>query len=466
MFVIRCLILPLRTTKNEEPFTSVKFYAAKNLWLARIKKHLNVVVQKGLAMKRGLYFFVLLSFFVYGQGFNFSGSFATPSESGGSVVLTVQQDARGNITGTLQGDSATYQLQGTTDPAGFIVGAVIDPQGGGFAFEGYPGSTPDELLLSIYTDNSGQSQGQLVFQRQGAATATQPTPTTQPVAGNNPLAPSNQNANPLGATDPWLGTFSDGNLTLRLQSANSGYTGTLELSGQRYGLFARSDGANLVGQFESSGSMFDFSCSLQGDTVALTSGRNSYTLERQGASNPLGSSTPSTDVANDPVIAKGVNGNLTQDNALAFIEALEFSLNQSGYTQTFGEAEQQQLLQALTQNYPNLSVEEQAALARMREIWRGVQANWNNLSQDDRGGVILEIYALAFGREAVEAYLQQAQGGGQSSGGGGCQTIDDCIAMHASPEQMSAMNGQSSCWSSSGCTYYDSSTNTQYYEDR
>lgn len=425
-------------------------------------------VQKGLAMKRGLFFFILGLWFACGQGFNFNGSFATPSESGGSVVLTVQQDAQGTITGTLQGDSATYQIQGTTDPAGFIVGAVLDPQGGGFAFEGHPGSTPNELLLTIYTDNSGEAQGQLVFQRQGAATATQPTPTTQP--SNNPLAPANQNANPLAAPDPWAGTFSDGNLILSLQGANGQYTGTLELSGQHYGLSARSDGANLVGQFESNGSMFDFSCSLQGDTVTLTSGGNNYILKRQGASNPLGpgSSTPSTNPSNDPVIAKGTNGNLTQDNALAFIEALEFALNQSGYTQTFGEAEQQQLLQALTQNYPTLSVDEQAALARMREIWRGVQANWNSLSQDDQGGVILEIYALAFGREAVEAYLQQAQGGGQSvdSGGGGCQTIDDCIAMHASPGQMSAMNGQSSCWSSSGCTYYDSSTNTQYYEDR
>jgi hypothetical protein len=418
-------------------------------------------------MKRGLFFFVLGLWFAYGQSFNFNGSFATPSESGGSVVLTVQQDAQGAITGTLQGDSATYQIQGTTDPAGFIVGAVLDPQGGGFAFEGYPGSTSDELLLSIYTDNSGEAQGQLVFQRQGAATPTRQTQTPQPTA-NNPLAPANQNANPLAPTNPWVGTFSDGNLTLSLQGANGQYTGTLELSGQRYRLSASSEGATLVGQFESNGSMFDFSCSLQGDTVTLTSGGTAYALKRQGASNPLepGSNAPSP--TNDPVIAKGTNGNLTQDNALAFIEALEFALNQSGYTQTFAGAEQQQLLQALTQNYPNLSGNEQAALARMREIWTGVQANWSTMNQDDQGGIILEIYALAFGREAVEAYLQQAQGGGQSSdsGGGGCQTIDDCIAMHASPGQMSAMNGQSSCWSSSGCTYYDSSTNTQYYEDR
>jgi hypothetical protein len=420
-------------------------------------------------MKRGLVFFILSAWFAYGQSFNFNGAFATPSESGGSVVLTVQQDAQGNITGTLQGDSATYQIQGTTDPAGFIVGAVLDPQGGGFAFEGYPGSMPDELLLSIYTDNSGQAHGQLVFQRLVAAPA-QPTQTAQTpqAAGNNPLAPATQNATPFAVTDPWVGTFSDGNLMLTLQGANGQYTGTLELSGQRYGLSASSDGANLVGQFESNGSMFDFSCSLQGDTVTLTSGGATYALKRQGASNPLepGSNAPSP--TNDPVIAKGTNGNLTQDNALAFIEALEFALDQSGYTQTFGGAEQQQLLQALTQNYPNLSGNEQAALARMREIWTGVQANWDTMNQDNQGGIILEIYALAFGREAVEAYLQQGQSGGQATdkGGGGCQTIDDCIAMHASPAQMSAMNGQSSCWSSSGCTYYDSSTNTQYYEDR
>ena len=91
-------------------------------------------------------------------------------------------------------------------------------------------------------------------------------------------------------------------------------------------------------------------------------------------SNPLGgASAPNP---NDPVVAQGSYGSLTQDNALAFIEALEFSLQQVGYNYVFTDVDRQQLLQALIQNYPQGQPSDQAILAQARQVWTQVQANW------------------------------------------------------------------------------------------
>lgn len=412
--------------------------------------------------------FTVIFLFLLGvdaQTFTFSGSFSVPSQSGGKVILALQQDAQGQVTGTMQGDNATFEVQASTDPGGFIVGVVSDGKGGGFAFEAYPGATSEQLILSIYGDN-GEAQ-EIVFQRE----ASVPTPASQENAAQpNPLAPGNPLAsqNPLGA-DPWLGSFSDGTLNVVLQGANGTYTGTLELAGQRYPLKAQASATELTGQFEANGSSFAFSAKLEGDKMNLSSGGNSYVLSRQMTTNPLASTTSTANpmLTSDPIIAQGSGAKLSQDNALAFIEALEFALQQSGYAKTFAEADKQQMLQALTQNFAQSPAEDQMAMARMREIWTGVKARWATFSPDDQGGIILEIFSLAFGREAVQAYLQQSQVGAQSdSSSGACQTIDDCIYKHASPGQISSMNGQSGCWSSAGCVSYDSQTNTRYYEDR
>ncbi|MFO7544194.1 MAG: hypothetical protein R6W77_01710 [Trueperaceae bacterium] len=180
-----------------------------------------------------------------------------------------------------------------------------------------------------------------------------------------------------------------------------------------------------------------------------------------GASPSGGKGAAAAPVPNDPVVVQGSYGTLTQDNALAFIEALEFSLSQAGYTQAFTEQDVQQMLYAIAQNYPTLAPYEQAALAQAREVWTRVQANWATASMADKEEFVLGVFVLAFGEEAV----REAVGGGApaAAGGGTCDTIDACMSTYAPEAYQDSVNAQS-CWSAAGCESYDPEFNSFEYE--
>jgi hypothetical protein len=122
---------------------------------------------------------------------------------------------------------------------------------------------------------------------------------------------------------------------------------------------------------------------------------------------------------------QGHYANLTQDNALAFIEALEFSLNQVGYSYSFTEADYQQLLQALTESFPGANQQDQAVLSQAREIWTRVSANWSTARDDDKKEFILGVFILAFGEETVQQWVVQNNSQNSSSQdlGGGMQQL-------------------------------------------
>ena len=65
----------------------------------------------------------------------------------------------------------------------------------------------------------------------------------------------------------------------------------------------------------------------------------------------------------------------------------------------------------------------------MREVWNNLQTHWSILPpQRINRPPFMGIFALAYGEDAVQQYMAQNQGGGQSSeSSSGCQTIDDCI---------------------------------------
>ena len=53
----------------------------------------------------------------------FSGTFATRNDAGGTVALTLAQDASGQVTGTLSSDGVSYALNGLLDE-GSVLGTV------------------------------------------------------------------------------------------------------------------------------------------------------------------------------------------------------------------------------------------------------------------------------------------------------------------------------------------------------
>lgn len=114
----------------------------------------------------------------------------------------------------------------------------------------------------------------------------QPEPVSPLAPANNPLAPSNPlaPANPLVPTpviDPFIGTFSDGNLSLKLTKQSEIYTGELSFNGQIFPVKASSStGQTLTGSFSSADSSFSFSASLEGSALIFESDGNRFSLQK------------------------------------------------------------------------------------------------------------------------------------------------------------------------------------------
>lgn len=284
-------------------------------------------------------------------------------------------------------------------------------------------------------------------------------------------------ANPLAPGDPLVGSFDGDGLQVVVRGGAGAYTGELGLSGQRFPFEASGGNGRLDGTFTSGGQTFTFSATLNGDVLTVISGGATYRTQRiaggpgqpanplapsGGASRP-GPSTP----ANDPVLAEGAWGTLTQDNALAFLEALVFAHEQVGYPVQLTQQELDEYVSVMSQAYTTLTPDEQAALSMSRDIWTRVQANWAQAAPADQQEFVIGMLALWYGEQQVQAWFGSAgaAGGGGGGSSAGCSDIDTCFSQYADPETYGdAMNAQS-CWAAAGCSDYDPSYNEFTYED-
>ena len=304
----------------------------------------------------------------------------------------------------------------------------------------------------------------------------QPAGYTLTISASQGAAAPGSESNPLGgvgdqqvpAPEPILGSFEGDGLRVRVAGGEGTYSGELVLGGQSYAFEATGGPAGLSGTFSASGASYPFTASLSGDLLVVESGGGTYRTQRVGAApaapaNPLGgAASPPAPAGNDAVLVQGSHATLTQDNANAFVEALEFSLQQAGFSGTFTQAERAQILQALAQNYPTLPPSDQAVLAQARDVWTRVQTNWAAATPADQREFVMGVFVLAFGPEAVQ---QAAQGGGGGAGSGiGCSNIDDCMSSYADPQTyQDTMNAQG-CWAAAGCSDYDPVDNSFSYD--
>lgn len=207
---------------------------------------------------------------------DYTGSYAAANDQGGQTVVTLQQVGQ-QVTGTIAGNGNTFQVEGVTED-GAIVGAVTGSMGG-FYFQAELDDGQLYFTL-IEPDANGQpnydAATTLVFARQAGAAAM------RGAGGGNPLA---------GATaqDPWVGTFSDGNLTLQLQGAGGSYQGVAQLSGQSFTVTVSGSGTQLTGSFQAADGQYPLTLTQAGSSVTLSSGGTTYNLQRAGAAaaNPL-----------------------------------------------------------------------------------------------------------------------------------------------------------------------------------
>jgi hypothetical protein len=216
---------------------------------------------------------------------SFSGTYTVTNNQGGVVTLSLQQDATGNVMGTMSGQGQSFQVEGVLEGSA-AVGAIYN-EGGGVYFEAVF-SGPQLMLTLIESDANNQpdyAKSQvLVFGRQGGVAAP-PSPAAGPPAGN-PLA---------AGGDPFVGAFAGSEISLELSPAKGGYSGTLTFQGQPYPVKADAKGGQLSGTFAASGQNYPFEASVQGNQLNLATAGTTYSLARQGAAaqnatgaNPLG----------------------------------------------------------------------------------------------------------------------------------------------------------------------------------
>ncbi len=208
---------------------------------------------------------------------NYTGSYAATNQQGGKTVVTLHQQGT-TVTGTIVGNGNTFEIKGETEDEAVV--GVITSTMGNFWFEAELDGAELYLTL-IEPDQNGQPRYDtaqtLVFARDAQAGA-----------GANPLAGG---GNPLAQQDPWVGTFTDGNVTLQLAGGQGSYTGTVQVSGQGFPLAVKGSGT-LTGAFTASGQEFPVTLSQSGGSVSLTTGGATYVLQRGGgATNPLASGT-------------------------------------------------------------------------------------------------------------------------------------------------------------------------------
>jgi len=251
------------------------------------------------------------------------------------------------------------------------------------------------------------------------------------------------------AGDPLVGTFEGDGLRVTVMGGAGNYSGELVQlrSGQRYPFGADGGDGRLAGAFLGDGARFRFAAELAGDTLTVTSDGAVFVTHRLAA-------------ADDPVLAQGEHAILTRDNALAFIEALEFSLVEVGYQIALTDADRLELLQAMAARYAMLPQPDQVVLARSREVWTRVRTHWPEAGADEREEFFIAVFVLAFGEEAVLQALQESGGGG---GGGACDTIDACMATFA-PDAYADATAAQGCWAAAGCESYDPQFDTYTYE--
>ena len=130
----------------------------------------------------------------------FSGTFATRNDAGGTVALTLAQDVSGQVTGTLSSDGVSYTLTGLLDE-GSVLGTVsAENMGLYFSAELNAGQLYLTLFEAGANNQPNYETGQtIVFARSGESAA--------PPSGQSPQKPPKPAASPaMGGGDVNLAT--------------------------------------------------------------------------------------------------------------------------------------------------------------------------------------------------------------------------------------------------------------------
>jgi hypothetical protein len=253
----------------------------------------------------------------------------------------------------------------------------------------------------------------------------------------------------MALADRYVGEFSDGNLTLTARKTASGYVGRISQGGAVFPFSATSQHGSVVGSFTNADQQFPFVFSLQDGKMVLETGSSRYFLSRvSDSTNPPGFAATA-----DQVLAEGRYAQLTQSNAEAFVDAVEFALHNKGMSLAFFGIDRGQFMNMTAENFAKGSREAQLAIARATQMWQGVKARWPDMSDDERKDFIREMVVLAWGEQILQAM--------------GLGKFASLLTMPRmrSPSSSAAADTVSDCWGAAGCLVYEPETDKYIYRD-
>jgi hypothetical protein len=203
----------------------------------------------------------------------YSGTFTVPNEVGGVMVFVLRDAGNGRITGSLASNGMKYQLEGRTED-GMMVGQLSGQEGTLFV---EAERWESELLVMLYgTDDQGQPNyddySEISFT---LATAEASGRGRSPLADTSPYPASNPDS------DPYVGTFSDGSVTLQLQGGGGQYRGQVTVQGVSYPVQVQSGAQGVQGVIQAPDGQYQIVARAQGGGLFVMSGGAQYDLQRQ-----------------------------------------------------------------------------------------------------------------------------------------------------------------------------------------
>jgi len=105
---------------------------------------------------------------------NYSGTFTTKNEQGGTVTLALKQDGESNVKGTLTGNNNTFQVDAKATPQG-LMGKVSGPQGQLYLMAQFEGANLTVLLAEPMANGQPNlnSARRIVFTKAGSGAAAE-----------------------------------------------------------------------------------------------------------------------------------------------------------------------------------------------------------------------------------------------------------------------------------------------------
>ena len=257
---------------------------------------------------------------------------------------------------------------------------------------------------------------------------------------------------------------------MTLEASTQSLTGVLDAHGVRLVLEGAVEGGVGFGYAYGGDEVLGFEAYLQGTVLGL------YVFELDASGNALVDSAVELLLEREPtqpapgatIVARGSAAELSRDDALAFLEALEFVLEQLGYAYRFSEAERSEALTTFARTFPTMDAADQVVLAHARTSWERVRANWHRSDEREQHEFALGVLVLAFGEETVASWVgpQGSGGQGQALGhGSGCASFDDCAASFVDQQTRTDTFNAQGCWAAAGCESYDSGSGTFTYSD-